>query len=134
MRTMLFTAAAALAVAGCAMETTDTVVVADPATPVVVAPTPTGTTGGVAGSLPFLGTWNCGSTSFTITPGTYTTAGGAQTRIATIERIGADDFRFVLQDGKKVRLSGIADGKASWTNEADTDRTGASEAMSCTQG
>lgn len=133
MRTIIFTAVAALAAAGCTMDNpADTVVVTEPATDVVVAPTPTGTMPGVAGSLPFLGIWNCGSTSFTVTPGVYTTAGGAATRIETIERIGTDDFRLVLQDGKKIRLSGIADGQATWTNEATIDRSGPTETMSCT--
>lgn len=131
MRSMIITAVAALAAAGCTMNTADDpVVVTDGTTTAVVTPAePTVVVSPDATApLPILGTWNCNSTTFTVTPGTYRTGGGAATRIESIEREGAD-YRLVLQDGKKIRLSGIADGKLTWTNEeAESNKA---ETMAC---
>lgn len=133
MRAMLITAAAGLALAGCTMETADKpVVVTDGSNVAVVAPAtePVVVPAGAEAPLPMLGSWTCGSTGFTITPGTYRTAGGSATRIESVERLAANDYRLVLQDAKKIRLTNIIDGKLSWQNET---AEGSPQISTCTK-
>lgn len=119
MRTILITAAATLALAACDMAAQDSVVVTDGTDVAVVTPEPI-PTGGPA-PLPMLGTWNCDMTSFTVTPGTYSTGGGATTRIVSIDR-GSDFYRLHLQDGQVIRLSNFTGTSLTWQNEAQAAR------------
>lgn len=144
---VLCASAAAFAVAGCTMDTaTEQTVVGEattvtvpgkpgeaPTTSTVVTPTtPTVISGpSVEGPapLPILGTWQCGTTSFTVTPGAYRTQGGNSIRIESIERVGTD-YRLVLRDAQKIRLSSPVNGKATMINET---AEGTPQTASCNQ-
>lgn len=143
MRAIVITAfAAAAALSGCTMGnmgmgSNDAVVVADTTTPggsmttVTPATEPTVVAADAAAPLPILGTWRCGIVNFTITPGTYKTVGGSASRIESIDRISRDDYRLTLRDARKIRLSGVIDGKLTWLHEnaeSDTNNT-----ASCTR-
>ena len=150
MRAILICAsAAALTVAGSTMNNTPTektvvgeaTTVAVPGAPgeaptvtTVVTPTdPVKISGpdvtGPAAPLPILGNWQCGETSFTVTAGTYRTQGGNPIRINSIERVG-EDYRLVLQDAQKIRLSKPVNGRATMINET---MEGTPQTASCTQ-
>ncbi|AXC48868.1 hypothetical protein DRW48_03415 [Paracoccus suum] len=103
-----------------------------PTVSTVVTPTePTpiaGSSPDATAPLPILGNWQCGENSFTVTPGTYRSQGGNPVRITTIERVG-EDYRLVLADGQKIRLSKPVNGKATMINET---KEGTPETASCT--